>query len=105
MPRNGSSDLSRLVTDTRVHREVFQDPAIFDLEMERIFARSWVYVGHASQVPEQGDFLCTRIGAQPVVMTRHSDGRVHVLYNRCGHRGVKVVAEDHDNRWWCNHVI
>ena len=97
MPRNGSSDLSRLVTDTRVHREVFQDPAIFELEMERIFARSWVYVGHASQVPEQGDFLCTRIGAQPVVMTRHSDGRVHVLYNRCGHRGVKVVAEEQGN--------
>ena len=97
MLENGGGDLSRLVTETRVHRDVFQDPAIFDLEMERIFARSWVYVGHASQVPEPGDFLCTRIGAQPVVMTRHGDGEVYVLYNRCGHRGVKVVAEEAGN--------
>ena len=103
MLANGGEDLSRLVTDTRVHRNVFQDPAIFDLEMERIFARSWVYVGHASQVPEPGDFMCTRIGAQPVVMTRHTDGEVHVIYNRCGHRGVKVVAEEQGNarRFMC----
>ncbi len=101
---NGEArDLSRLVTGTRVHRDVFRDPAIFALEMERIFARCWVYVGHASQVREPGDFLCTRIGAQPVVMARHTDGEVHVLYNRCGHRGVKVVAEEAGNakRFMC----
>ncbi len=99
-----SSDrIAELIRNDRVHRDVYEDPEIFTLEMERIFARCWVFVGHASQVPEPGDFVCARIGAQPVVMVRHADGRVHVLYNRCGHRGVKVVNEEcgRVNRFVC----
>ena len=95
--------IAGLIGDGRVHRDVYEDPAIFALEMERIFARTWVFVGHESQVPEAGSFICTRIGTQPVVMVRHSDGQVHVLYNRCGHRGVKVVNEESGclNRFMC----
>ena len=61
--------------------------------MERIFGRAWLFVGHASQVPQPGDFITTELGRQPVVMTRHRDGSVHVLLNRCTHRGAKVVNE------------
>jgi len=95
--------ISALVREDMVHRDVYEDPTLFDLEMERIFGRSWVYVGHESQVPEAGDFLCTRIGRQPVVMARHEDGEVYVLYNRCAHRGVKVINEEcgSANRFMC----
>ena len=86
--------IQALVQTARVHRDIYEDPALFDLEMERVFGRSWVFVGHESQVPKPGDFFCTRIGLQPVVMTRHSDGKVYVVYNRCAHRGVKVVNEE-----------
>ena len=89
-----SEHIASLVRSDQVHRDVYEDPRLFDLEMDRIFGRSWVYVGHESQVPEPGDFFCTRIGLQPVVMTRHSDGNVYVVYNRCAHRGVKVVNEE-----------
>lgn len=103
MPHRTAEDLAALVRDDRVHRDVYEDPGVFALEMERIFGRCWVYVGHASQVPRPGAFVCARIGLQPVVMVRHSDGRVHVLYNRCGHRGVKVVNEESGrvNRFMC----
>ena len=103
MEHYSNDGLAELVRDNGVHRAVYEDPAIFALEMERIFAKTWVYVGHASQVPEPGDFMCTQIGTQPVVMTRHSDGRVHVIYNRCGHRGVRVVNEEcgRVNRFMC----
>lgn len=84
------SEISKLIEPGRVHRSVYTDPAIFDLEMERIFGRAWVYVGHASQVPNAGDYFTTRIGNQPVIMSRHSDGEIFVLYNRCAHRGAKV---------------
>jgi benzoate/toluate 1,2-dioxygenase alpha subunit len=91
---NGNSDeVARLVEAGRVHRRVYSDPDIFDLEMERIFGRAWLFVGHTSQVPAPGDFITTELGRQPVIMTRHSDGRVHVLLNRCTHRGPKVVNE------------
>lgn len=91
------SELRALVEEQRMHRKVFVDPDIFRLEMERIFHRSWVYVGHVSQVPNHGDYVCTRIGLQPVVMVRHNDDKVRVLFNRCAHRGAKVVNEECGN--------
>lgn len=86
--------LRHLVREDRVHRDVYIDPAIFALEMERIHGRAWVYVGHTSQVPYPGDYVTTTIGLQPVIMSRHSDGTVHVLHNRCGHRGAKVLNQE-----------
>ena len=90
-------ELRHLIKDDRVHRSVYADPEIFELEMERIFARTWVYVGHDSQVPNPGDFYCTDIARQPVVMVRHTDGHVYVIYNRCGHRGTRVVNQESGN--------
>lgn len=86
-----------LVQDDRVHRRVFVDPDIFDLEMERIFERAWIYVCHASQIPEPGDFFTTTIGRQPVICSRHGDGEVYILHNRCGHRGALVCNLAHGN--------
>ena len=90
-------NVSDLVRDDRVHRTVYTDPKLFDFEMERIFERIWVYVGHDSQVPNPGDFFCTTIGRQPIVMARHEDEQVYVLYNRCGHRAAIVCNEDSGN--------
>jgi len=90
---DGTNPSTRVRGD-RVHRSVYTDPAIFALEMERIFSRAWVYVGHDSQVPEPGDFVTLMIGGQPVVMSRHTDGKVYVLYNRCGHRGARICIEN-----------
>ena len=85
--------LAALIRDTEVHRDCYADAEIFDLEMRQLFANTWVYVGHASQVPRHGDFYATTVGDQPVVMVRHSDDSVRVLYNRCPHKGVSLAAE------------
>src|SRR6266851_540916 len=89
--------LRTLVRDDRVHRSIYTDPQIFELEMEKIFSRVWIYVGHESQIPNPGDFYCTWVARQPVVMTRDLDGKVHVLFNRCGHRGARVLNEECGN--------
>jgi len=81
-----------LAEETRVHRRVYSDPAIFELEMRRIFGRVWIFVGHESQVPNPGDYITAVVARQPVVMVRQPDGAVHVLFNRCGHRGALVAA-------------
>ena len=88
-----ADEIAKLVEPGRVHRRVYADPDVFELEMERIFGRAWLYVGHTSQVQNPGDYVTTELGRQPVIMCRHSDGRVHVLLNRCTHRGAKVVNE------------
>ena len=90
----GNLDAVRaLVREGEVHRDVYTDQEVFDLEMTHVFANTWVYVGHASQVPAHGDFVTTTIGVTPVVMVRHSDGSVRVLHNRCPHKGTRVANE------------
>ena len=90
MTEYNTKQIAAMIGADRVHRNVYTDPDVFDLEMARIFDRTWLFVGHESQVPNPGDFFTTEMGRQPVVMVRHTDGKVHVLYNRCGHRGAVV---------------
>ncbi len=87
------TSLGALVEEGRVHRRVYTDPAIFELELQRIFGRAWLYVGHESQVPAPGDFVTATLARQPVIMVRCPDGVVRVLFNRCAHRGALVAAE------------
>jgi phenylpropionate dioxygenase-like ring-hydroxylating dioxygenase large terminal subunit len=90
-------DLSQLVQPDRVHRTVYTDQQLFDLEMTHIFEKAWVYCGHESQVKETGDYFTMQIGRQPMVMVRDQDGSVRVLYNRCPHRGVELCGNQSGN--------
>jgi benzoate/toluate 1,2-dioxygenase alpha subunit len=82
-----------LVRETEVHRDVYIDQEIFDLEMQHLFHNTWNYVGHDSQVKNVGDYFTTTIGAQPVIMVRHTDNSVRVLFNRCPHKGTKIAID------------
>lgn len=86
--------LSSLVEPTRVHRDVYTNAEIFRLEMERIYDRVWIYVGHDSQLRKPGDYLTTRIGLHPVIVTRQEDGAIAVVHNRCAHRGAMICTEE-----------
>lgn len=92
MTRYGVNHIKSLVEPHRIHRDVYIDPALFEIELDRVWGRTWVYVGHDSQVKNPGDYYTTTIGKEPVVMVRAKDGKVNVIYNRCGHKGAKVVA-------------
>ena len=91
--RDHPEAISALVRETEVHRDCYIDPEVFALEMEHLFANTWVYVGHASQVPQPGDAYATTVGDQPVLMVRQADGSLRVLHNRCAHKGVQLVPE------------
>lgn len=85
--------VAALVRDTEVHKDCYTSEEVFALEMEQLFASTWIYVGHASQIPRPGDFYATTVGDQPVVMVRHTDASIRVLYNRCAHKGVQIAPE------------
>src|SRR5436305_38274 len=85
--REDSGAIAQLIEADRVHRDVYTDPEIFRLEMERLWSRTWIYVGHTSQVPQAGDFITLDIAAQPVIMLRHTAATVRLLSNRAAHNG------------------
>lgn len=82
----------------RVHRSAFTSPEILAAEQERIFDRTWLYVGHESEIPRAGDFHTRRVGGRTVVFTRDKTGTVRVLLNTCRHRGAEVCRERTGNR-------
>ena len=90
--RDNPDAIRELLRGGEVHRDVYTDEEIFELEMERVWRAAWVYVGHDSQVPAPGDYYATEIAGQPLLMTRSQDGELRVLFNRCAHRGAKVVS-------------
>ncbi|WP_433282201.1 Rieske 2Fe-2S domain-containing protein [Pseudonocardia xinjiangensis] len=90
-------ELDHLVRPDRVHGSVYTDPALFAEEMRSIFGRTWVYVAHESEIAQPGDYRSTRIGTQPVIVTRDADGEIHVLLNRCRHRASLVCRERSGN--------
>ena len=81
----------------RIDRAMYEDPAVFDAEMARIFETTWVYVAHESQIAKPGDYLWTEVGRQPVIINRLDDGRVAGVINACSHRGALLTAKRQGN--------
>jgi phenylpropionate dioxygenase-like ring-hydroxylating dioxygenase large terminal subunit len=82
--------VAELIERDRVHGSLYTDPQIFQRELQRIWYRTWVYIGHVSEVPEPNDYVVKSIGPQPLIMTRDRQGEIHVLLNRCSHRANMV---------------
>jgi len=90
-------DYGALIKRDRIHTSLYADPEIFQDELDKIFYRGWVYIGHVGEIPEQGDFRLKRIGRQPLIMVRDESGEVRLLLNRCRHRGATVCQTDRGN--------
>jgi len=78
----------------QVSREIFVNDEIYREELERVFARSWLFVGHESQIPNPGDFFVSSMGEESVILCRDRAGQIHVFLNSCRHRGMKVCRYD-----------
>jgi phenylpropionate dioxygenase-like ring-hydroxylating dioxygenase large terminal subunit len=82
-----------LVQEDRVHRDLYLSQELFALEQRHFFANTWNFVGHASQVPEAGDWVTVEIAGQPLLMVRQADGGIRVLNNRCAHKGMPLATD------------
>jgi phenylpropionate dioxygenase-like ring-hydroxylating dioxygenase large terminal subunit len=72
----------------------YSDPAIYELELEHVFTKSWQLVGHESLVAKPGDHHVCRVAHIPIVITRDLDGELHGFVNVCRHRAFPVAEED-----------
>ncbi|MSQ27783.1 MAG: aromatic ring-hydroxylating dioxygenase subunit alpha [Dehalococcoidia bacterium] len=80
-----------------VSARCFSDPRVYDMERERLFTRSWLFVAHESEIPQPGDFVTRTMGEDPVLVTRGPDGVVRVLLNVCRHRARMLCSVDGGN--------
>lgn len=78
----------------RLDRRIFVDEAIYRLELEKIFAKCWLFLCHESQIAKPNDYFTTYMGADPVIVTRKADGSIGCYLNMCRHRGNRVCRGD-----------
>ena len=101
--RGGDARSQPLVRESRenqkfsVNREVFVSHEIFEREQRAIFDRCWIYVGHASELRQPGDYKTRSVAGRPVIFCRDRDGQVRALINSCRHRGAIVCREREGN--------
>src|SRR5579862_2699715 len=94
-----ASQLGSLVDNERglINRRIFIEPAIYEEEMRRIFARCWLFLCPDGQIPQPGDFFTTWMGEDPVLVVRDSEGKVGAFLNICRHRGNRLCRADTGN--------
>ena len=80
-----------------VSREVFVSDQIYRLELARIFERSWVFLGHETEIASAGDYVARMLGSAPVILARDAAGTVRAFLNSCRHRGTKLCRADAGN--------
>ena len=82
----------------RIARDMFTAPELFDLEMELIFEKNWIYACHESEIPNKHDFMTLRAGRQPMIITRDGNDQLHALINACQHRGATLTRVGKGNQ-------
>jgi nitrite reductase/ring-hydroxylating ferredoxin subunit len=87
-------DLERRTVDPRV----LVDPEIYEIELRKVFATSWIVVAHEAEIPNPWDFVTRRMGEDGVIVTRDGDGGVHILRNECAHRQMEVCRVEEGSR-------
>jgi nitrite reductase/ring-hydroxylating ferredoxin subunit len=90
------SDLDCLVAQdgSRVRGSLFSDDDLYRRELETIFAKSWLFVAHESQIHAPGDWVRSVMGDDPVIVVRDRSGSIHVHFNQCAHRGMPLCRAD-----------
>ncbi|GGN95126.1 MULTISPECIES: aromatic ring-hydroxylating oxygenase subunit alpha [Haloarcula] len=76
---------------------IFNDDGIYERELQRIFAKTWNFIGHESELEEPGDYARRYIGEDPYIFVRDEEGELHAFYDSCCHRGAQFVRAEQGN--------
>ena len=81
----------------RVHRDVYTDEALFELEMKHVFESTWNFVAIESDLNKPGDYVTAKVGRTPVLVSRGVDGKLAAFVNACRHKGATVARMEAGN--------
>ncbi|MBC2885965.1 aromatic ring-hydroxylating dioxygenase subunit alpha [Ochrobactrum sp. CM-21-5] len=77
-----------------LEQKFYTDPEFYKLDLENIFYRDWIFVGHDCELPKTGSYLTVQIGAYPVVIVRDAQGGIRAFHNSCRHRGSRICSAE-----------
>jgi len=80
---------------TALERDFYTSPDDYQIDLEMIWYRDWLFVGHDCEVPNPGSYLTVQIGEYPVIVVRDRDGNIRAYHNSCRHRGSRICSEEH----------
>jgi phenylpropionate dioxygenase-like ring-hydroxylating dioxygenase large terminal subunit len=95
-----SDNQAEVLADVRrgmIPAHIYNDRTLFELEKERIFGRTWIFVGHESEIPEPGDYVVRRVLEDSFIIARDEQGNVGAHFNMCLHRGMQVCRAEMGN--------
>ena len=73
-------------------RKFYTDPSFFQLDLDAIFYREWLFAGHDCELAAPGAFFTLQVGEYPIVVVRSDDGAIRAFHNTCRHRGSRICA-------------
>ena len=90
------SEMSNLIRARKpghaLQQPFYIDPEFFKVDMELIWYRDWLFVGHDCEVKKPGNYFTVQVGTYPVIVVRDREGRIRAFHNTCRHRGSRVCT-------------
>lgn len=76
-------------------RDFYRDEAFYQLDLDNLFHKEWIFAGHDCEIPNAGDYFTMQLGQYPLIVARAADGKIHAHHNTCRHRGFRVCDQLH----------
>ena len=80
---------------TALERDFYTKPEDFQIDLDLIWYRDWLFVGHDCEVTKPGQYLTVQVGEYPIIVIRDRDGGLRAFHNSCRHRGSRICPEEH----------
>jgi Rieske 2Fe-2S family protein len=73
--------------------EFYSSQLVYRAELDRIWRKGWLFVGHTCEIHNPGDYVTFAIGDDSLIVIRNDDGQTHALWNVCRHRGTLICDQ------------
>ena len=98
MNKKNNLDILKLINSQKkkfpLEQPFYVNKEIFELDLETFFYNQWVFVGHASRIPNKGDYFLFSIGNESIIIIRENNEKINCFFNVCRHRGSHICLED-----------
>lgn len=96
--RSQLQDIKAKIERGMLPQWVFSDQEIYEREVHQVFAKTWNFIGHESELKKPGDFVTRWIVNDPILLVRDSQNRIRAYLNSCTHRGAQLCISDFGNQ-------